>query len=491
MTRAGTVVAPPVGFRRLALGGWGLFFFAVSASAPLTVLVGGILGGFAVTGVVEVPAAFLLLTAVLVLVWVGHVGMARHVRHCGPLYAHLAQGLGPVAALGATPVVLLSYAAIECCLFGLIGQTMSDHGLGPWWAWALVAWLLVSVLGLAQVAMTARVLALLLGIELVVVGCFAVFGLTDAAEVSASPLWVGNLFGQDGVGAVLALTIACFVGVETTLAFAEEAVSYRTLARASFGALAFLGLLYTLAAWSVTAVTGPDAVATAAATEGAGLVFAVVQRHLGLLGLVLAEIFLATSILAAMISFHVTASRYLFTLARERLLPAGLGRVSALTGAPVGGSLLQSGVALTVVAASALGGIDPMGLFFTLAALAAVGIMSLLAVNGWASATYFARRRRGPVGVTRLRLLPALGGLGMAAVVGITVGNLHALTGAPPGSWQIWLLPAIVAATALAGLVWGAVVVTTRKDIAAGIGRGETEPLAVLDTHMLPYGSRL
>jgi hypothetical protein len=113
MTRAGTVVAPPVGFRRLALGGWGLFFFAVSASAPLTVLIGGILDGFAVTGVVEVPAAFLLLTAVLVLIWVGHVGMARHVRHSGPLYAHLAQGLGPLAASGASPRGRDVVAALE------------------------------------------------------------------------------------------------------------------------------------------------------------------------------------------------------------------------------------------------------------------------------------------------------------------------------------------------------------------------------------------
>jgi hypothetical protein len=89
--RTGEVVAPPRGFRRLSLTGWGLFFFAVSASAPLTVLVGGVLGAYAVTGVVQVPAAFVLLTPVLLLVWVGHVGMARHVRHSGPLYAHIAE----------------------------------------------------------------------------------------------------------------------------------------------------------------------------------------------------------------------------------------------------------------------------------------------------------------------------------------------------------------------------------------------------------------
>ncbi len=489
MTRA--VMAPPVGFRRLSLTGWGLFFFAVSASAPMTVLIGGIVGAFAVTGVVEVPAAFVLLTALLLLVWVGHVGMARHVRHSGPLYAHVAQGLGPVPALGAVPVVLLSYNAIQCCLYGLLGQTMSDFGLGPWWLWALVGWVLMAVLGLGQVTVTARVLALLLGVELVVVGSFAVFGVADSTQLDARPLWLGSLFGQDGVGSVLALTVACFVGAETTLAFAEEAVSHRTLARASFGSLVFLGLLYTVAAWAVTAVAGPRNVAVATATDGVGLVFGVVDRHLGVLGVTLAQIFLVTSIFAAGLSFHQTIARYVFTLSRERLLPARLGRVAPRSGAPVGGSLLQSGIGLSVIAVAAVGGFSPMGVFFTLAALAAVGIMSLLAVNGWASFGYFARRHRGPGGVEALRWLPALGGLGMAAVVIVTVGNLHAMTGAPAGSWQVWLLPGIVAVTALGGLVWGAVVVLTRRDITAGIGRGETEPLAVLDQHLLPYGDRL
>ena len=79
----------------------------------------------------------------------------------------------------------------------------------------------------------------------------------------------------------------------------------------------------------------------------------------------------------------------------------------------------------------------------------------------------------------------------MDAVVATTVGNLHAMTGAEPGSWQVWLLPGIVAATALGGLVWGGIVAVTRRDVAAGIGRGETEPLAVLDAHLLPYGERL
>ncbi|MES1171184.1 MAG: hypothetical protein ABUL56_02360 [Actinomycetota bacterium] len=65
MSRPALPTPPPSGFRRLSLTGWGLFFFAVSASAPMTVLIGGLLGAFSVTGVLQVPAAMLLLTVIL------------------------------------------------------------------------------------------------------------------------------------------------------------------------------------------------------------------------------------------------------------------------------------------------------------------------------------------------------------------------------------------------------------------------------------------
>jgi hypothetical protein len=133
-----------------------------------------------------------------------------------------------------------------------------------------------------------------------------------------------------------------------------------------------------------------------------------------------------------------------------------------------------------------------MALFLFLAALAAVGIMSLLAVNGWATWRFFVRGKGGPGTVPLLlKVVPFLGAAAMVGVVGTTVGNLHSMTGARQGSWQVWILPAIVVAVAVAGLAWGGVVAVRSRAVAAGIGRGETEPLAVLEHHLVPYGSRL
>ena len=475
-----SVVAAPVGLDRGTLTGRGLFFFAVSASAPMTVLAGGIVAAFA-SGMFGVPAAFLVLTVALGLFSVGYVSLARHVPHAGPLYAHVAQGLGPVRGVGAAVVALVSYASILCCLFGLLGATLAQMLGGPWWAWALAAWAVVGLLGIAHVSVNATVLAVLLVTEISVVVAFDMAALAHptGGRLDLAPLWPTAMSGV-GVGGALALCVACFVGYESTLAFAEEARSHAAVARASFGSLAFLGLLYTVSAWAVTAATGPDQVGSASAE----VVFTVLGERYGSLVATLASLLLITSIVAAMISFHSTIARYLYVLTRERLLPARFGRVRHGSGVPVGGSLVASVVALLVIGGWAGIGADPMVLFTQLAALAAVGVMALMAVCCLAALGFYRKGGGGnESGWTRIGA-PLLGAGAMTVLVVITVTNLHSLTGGAPGSAGIWLLPSLICAAALGGLVWGAVVRLRRREVAARLGRGETEPLAELEHHL-------
>jgi amino acid transporter len=457
-----------------------LFFFAVSASAPMTVLAGGVVAAFS-GGTLGVPAAFLVLTLALGLFSVGYVSLARHVPHAGPLYAHVAQGMGPVRGLGAAVVALVSYAAILCCLFGLLGATLAQMLSGPWWAWAAAAWAVVAILGMMHVSVNATVLAVLLVTEIAVVVAFDLAALTHPVDrrLEVVTLWPGLLSGP-GVGGALALCVACFVGYESTLAFAEEARNHAAVARASFGSLAFLGVLYTVSAWAMVAATGPDRITSASAD----LVFTVLGDRYGPLVAVLASLLLVTSMLAAMISFHSTIARYLYVLTRERLLPVRFGRIRRGSGVPVGGSLVASAVALAVIVAWAGAGGDPMVLFTQLAALAAVGIMALMAVCSLAAYGFY--RRGGGAnesGWTRVAA-PLVGFFAMTVLVAITVTNLHSLTGTTRDSVGVWLLPGLIAAAATGGLVWGGVVRLRRRDIAARLGRGETEPLAELEHHL-------
>jgi amino acid transporter len=294
--------------------------------------------------------------------------------------------------------------------------------------------------------------------------------------VDLSPLWTVQLTAP-GLGGVVALCVACFVGWESVLAFSEEARSHTGVRRAVFGSLAVLGVLYTVSAVAVYAATGP----AGASAASADTVFTVVRAHLGRAVMTLASLLLVTSIVAAMISLHQTVARYLYVLTRERLLPAGVGRVLRGHGVPVGGSLVASAVGLVVIAVWAGLGLDPMLLFTQLAALAAVGIVTLMVVCCLAVLVYYHRHGGGRNESGWVRVgAPSLGAVALGLLLALMVLNLGTLT----GTTRVWLLPALIGAAALVGLVWGLALRLRRLDVLAGVGRGETEPLAELEHHL-------
>src|SRR5689334_14179459 len=115
----------PGGLDRGSLGTAGMSFFTVSASAPMTVLAGSVVATFAVTGVLAVPLSFLVLAVALWPFTVGYTAMSRHVSHAGVFYSYLAKGLGRVFGVAGGLVALVSYNAIQICLYGLLGASLT------------------------------------------------------------------------------------------------------------------------------------------------------------------------------------------------------------------------------------------------------------------------------------------------------------------------------------------------------------------------------
>jgi amino acid transporter len=199
----------------------------------------------------------------------------------------------------------------------------------------------------------------------------------------------------------------------------------------------------------------------------------------------LATAVLVVSIVGAMIAFHNAVARYVFALSRERVLPARLARVSGgeRGGAPLGGSLLQTFIALMAILLVVLVGADPMKWLFTvLSTVAAIGVLALLTACAAAGGRLLARvphRDRGAG-----RVAAPLGVLTGGAVLLVLVTNLHALLGVPAGSTVAVLLPVVVAAAAGAGAGWGLVLRSRRPAVYAVIGRGRPHPLAVPDREL-------
>ncbi|MEE6259064.1 APC family permease [Plantactinospora sonchi] len=474
---------PESGLRQGRLGTAHLVLFTVAASAPLTVLGGGITTMYAVSGNVGAALSFPLLAVVLAVFTVGYAAMSRFVSNAGAFYAYVANGLGRAGGVASSFVALVAYNAVQIGLYGLFGAVVADFTAArfgvdqPWWVWALVALTVVGAFGVRRVDLSATLLAVLLVLECLVILVFnlVAFGSPAEGTVTLAGLDPDNLFAA-GLGGVLALGVASFVGIESGAVYSGEVRDpRRTVAWAGYLALAFTGACYALSAWALSVVTGPVDTPNTSAAAGPRVVFDVLAEHAHSMIADLAYVLFGTSVLAALLFFHNGVARYLFALGRERVLPGYLRRTGIRTGAPVAGSLTQTALALGVVVAFVLADRDPVfDLFTWLSGVAAVGVVLLMALTSAAVVGFFRRRPESGVNVWQRTLAPGLATVLLLGLLVVLVVDFDALL-APGDSPLAWLLPGLVAIVGLLGLGWGLVLRSHRPAVYAAIGRGPAE----------------
>ncbi|MGC4885701.1 APC family permease [Micromonospora sp. DT227] len=475
----------PVALQRGTATPFGLRVVGAAASAPMVVLVGGIVTTFAATGVVALPLVFLGVTVVVGLLAVGYAAMAVRVGHPAAYYGILAAGLGRRWGVAGGLVALLAYNAIQISLYGLLGSVAAATVGGAWWVWALAALVVVGWLGVHTIVTSTRVVAVVLLLSLLVVALFVVAGLGAPAPGGGSP-WTGFSAAEltvGGVGGACALCVAALMGVDVPGSLGEEATDRGAIYRATVGGVLLLGAVYAVASWAMGVAVGPRAVAAVAADPDGGLPFSVLAR-LGGWCVLLAEVLLIAAIVTSMLVFHHTVARYVFAMGREQVLPGWLAQSSTgrQVAAPREASLAQSTLAAVVVGVFAVAGLDPVRVMFSwLSALGAMGLLCLLLAASVAALRAPAWVRGEGWSWWRWRIAPTLGVLGGLVVLAVMVVNADSLLGAAPGSLYPLLLPASLAVTAMVGAAWGARLERSRPEISAGIGQGQPRRNAVPD----------
>jgi len=460
------------------LGVAAVVFFVMSAAAPLTVVAGVVPTGIAVTGLTNISIAFFAMAVVLAIFAVGYVAMSRHIANAGAFYAYIAQGIGKPFGVGGAWLALLAYNCFQFASYGGVGAIATpllkdwfDVDV-KWWVVALVCWALTAVLGVRDVAVNGRVLATLLVAEIILVLVFSFANVfSPNFHASAAPLDVRSLVGT-GAGALLAMAITGFVGFEQSVVFAEESRDPRkTVARATYIAIALIAVLYGFAAWSMISAAGPNVV-DRAGKEQLDLFFNVASDQIGGAAVNLGHTLFLTSLIAAMISFHNIISRYTFSLGREGVLPRLFGRTVPGTGAPKNGSLAQSALGLIVIVVYAVAGWDPLvQLFFWGGSAGGIGVLLLITVASVAVIGYFARHPGGEDFWHRIGA-PVLGTILLLVMSYLTLTNIATLFGVVPGSGPTWVVPLAFGVVSLAGILWALTLRATRPDVYAGIGLG-------------------
>ncbi len=467
------------------LGVFSVIMFAMTAAAPLLVVGGLVTEGWALTGVTGLPLAFIVIGITLAVFSVGYVAMARHVTNAGAFYSYIARGGTKSLGVGASFVALLAYNLLQIGLYGAFGvfaQGFFAQKLNwdyKWWVYALVAWIVVALMGALRVDINGRILAVLLAVEVAVV---LIFDIVDVAHphggsVSLSAFAPNHLF-VTGVGAAFALAVTAFTGFEAAPVFSEESRHARkTIPAATYLALGVMGVLYALTSWAITVADGANNVVSDAQKPGASLIFDVAGRFLGGNSFIinLGNVLLLTSVFAALISFHNSVTRYSFSLGREGVLPRALGRTRPRSGAPFVASVVQSVLALIVIVVYSIAGWDPLSeLFFWLGTTGGVGILILLVATSISVIKFFAKDHGGETVWTRV-IAPVIATIALAYVLYETLSGYADLLGVVPGTSTYkmrWILPSLFLVVAIIGVLWALVLKSRQPEVYNAIGLG-------------------
>ena len=467
-----------------ASGTWAL---GSATSAPMAVLL-AIVSIYAGTDLRSLPLLFLLVGAVVILLLVGYSAMIREVPHSAAYYAIAARGIGRRAGVAAGTAAIVSYLAIQFCLYGLVGSLVSAYLPGAWWVWAFVAAAVVYGLGRRSIVHSTRLVMAVLILSLVIVGLFIAVSFAHPAggHVSMDGFSTSGLWGAPGFALAIGLTVACFTGIDGGGSFVEEEsgeVAGKAVSTGMMASAWSLTGVYTITAAALAITAGLGQVSAASAGDPF-LPITLLQQYLGEGVSVFAIFVLVAAVLASQASFHAIVNRYLFAIGRERVFHEGLARGGAgtTTDSSVAGSRLQTLLAVLTIGGFALAGADPSLIMFNwLALMGAMGLLALLVVSNAAALAYFVRNRSRQGAVWNTVIAPVIGALLGFILLVTMLTQLGSLLGNGTNSAKPYILPAALLISAAAGYWWAAHLRRSNPAVFEGISYGIPKPLDVPD----------
>jgi amino acid transporter len=508
----GPVVSAPRtgGVQRLrpdSVGLVGVLFMAVATAAPITAMVGNVPIAVGFGNGQYAPAGYIVATVVLGLFAIGYSAMARHITATGAFYGFISYGLGRVVGLAAGALTTLAYVVFEASLVGIFGffaaSFFSAHaGVEISWIWFAILMLAINAAATYfKITLAERILGVFLISEVIMLGLMVLavvftgggpegWSLGSLNPINAFTNLSGDVPDPNNAGSTIAVAGAAgiglffafwsWVGFESAAMYGEESRNpKKIIPLATMIAVVGVGLFYVIVSWAALVGTGPQhAIALAQDSSTAGqMFFGPVEQHLGHWAVVLFEFLLMTGSFACGMAFHNCASRYIYAIGREDLVP-GMARTVGAThrrhGSPYIAGFVQTGIAAVITLLFFLTGRDPYGQLYAIMALlgtTAILIVQVLAAFACIAYFHFHKNRPDDGHWFRTFAAPLLGGLGMAYVVWLLVQNASFAAGTAANDIIFKLIPWIVGVVAIGGLVFALVVKRFYPDRYDIIGR--------------------
>jgi amino acid transporter len=429
-----------------AVGLAGVIFVAVTGAAPISAMLFNV--PFAVgfgTGKYT-PAAFLFATVILTIFSVGYVAMARKIRAAGGFYSFISHGLGRELGMAAGICGALAYSLFEVSLLGGFAY-FANNNFHEWFGWsipwpvfAFSAAALISVLCYFDVELSVRVLGFALIGEIVILTIFdlLVFGQGGKTGIQFGSLNVFNLTSPGpGLAAGVGLFLAfwSWVGFEATPNYAEESRNpRRNVPLATMISVIGLGVGYVITSLAFVSAFAPGKLVKAAQDPSGP--FFIAMRDFGSHWLAtIMQVFILTGSFACAMAFHNVAMRYFYAMGREGILPRSLGRTHPVHKSPYIASIVQTGVAVAIVLAWAIGAgfgkaaeVAYVRIYTMMAVQGVVWILGIQAVCALAIIVYH-RRHKHPDSAWVVFVCPVIAIVGQVFAIYLLFKNISTLAG--------------------------------------------------------------
>jgi amino acid transporter len=470
MTDESTVTAAPAAApARLSgnLGPGAIAFMVVAAAAPLTVVTATSINALVSNGP-GIAAAYLFGGLVMLLFVVGFMAMTPHVKRPGAFYAYVTAGLNRAMGVGISFVALMTYACVMFAVFVYFGfittdllARWSDGSISfPWWGATLVAIAITAVLGYLNIELSAKVLAVALTLEVVLVlfTSLMVVGKGGGPEGVSATSWLQpDIVFAPGWGLAVLFGVSIFGGIEATAIFRDEARDpRRTIPRATYMAVIGVGVFYVFAIWAFIQAYGVNGFMDALIEHPGDLYFVVAENFVGVFFSQLLSGFLLISMLASVLAYHNILARYFHTLGTRGVLPERLGAVHRTHMSPHVSSVVVTVLMLVLLTGWAVSGSDPMlQIFAWHVAVATLGIVVMFIITSLAVIRFF-RRTKADTRVWQTVLAPGLSVIVLVAIMFAAYTNFSMLTGEVPSyvAWVLALFPWIFLGIGLCVAAW-------------------------------------
>lgn len=478
--------------RKGLLGVAGIVFFVVAASAPLVGMTGAVPVAMLAGNGAAAPGAYLAVGLVLLLFSVGYAAMSHRVTNTGAFFAYVGRGLGAKMGVASAFASIVGYVTIQLAIYGFFGAITAGQfaawGINlDWYIWSLIAWLLVTGLSLLSVDVGAKVLGVLMILELLslLVAGVAMLanggpeGMNFAASFSPDQIFAGGFGG--GAGIAIAFAFASFIGFEATAIYGEESKDpKRTVPKATYWAIGIITGLFALVSFAMVTGMGAskifdEVIARSSVDEvplanPAGVLFSLTEQYVGSWLVDIMGILVISSLFAGLLAFQNATSRYFFALGRGGVLPTTFGKTNK-SGAPQQGVILTSVLAGAVIVIFAAAKLDPvLNLFFWMSAVTAIAIIFVEILVSVAVIAHF--MKEGGENVWKSKIAPAIAVAALILGEYLLMSRFNLLAGTvpegvdpslPESAWQMNTLGWVLALSPFIAAVVGYVVASVQK----------------------------